>query len=76
MKNKKLVIVVLMLVVLIAMGIIIIKPFYDSKKFDDIGEQELLEYLKNIKNIPEKQNKIEEAIEKDWITQKQANEII
>lgn len=75
MRNKKVIIIALLVVIIIAVGVIIIKPFYDSKKFEDMEREELIEYLENIKDVTQKQNKIKEAIEKNWITEQQANEI-
>lgn len=76
MKNKKILIISLIIIILVAIVITIIKPFYDSKVFEDIGKDEIIEHLKNIDNSEQKQKEINETIEKGWITEKDANKII
>lgn len=50
MKNKKILIISLMLIILIAIIITIIKPFYNSRVFENIEKEK---YLKNIDNSME-----------------------
>lgn len=76
MKNKKILIISLIIIILVAIVITIIKPFYDSKVFEDIGKDEIIEHLKNIDNSEQKQKEINETIEKGWITEKDSNKII
>ncbi len=75
MKNKKFLIIVLFIVLFISIILVVIKPFDDSKKFDEIGKNELIEHLKSIEDKSERENEIQKAIEKDWITQEIANTI-
>lgn len=61
--------------ILIATIWIIAKPFYDSIVFDQIGQKELIEQLRNIEDVEQRQKEIENAIKKGWITEKMAKEI-
>lgn len=54
MKNKKIIIIALIIVIIVAVGLAIVRPFYDSYIFDSIGKEELIEHLKNINNIEQK----------------------
>ena len=71
MKNKKILIISLIIVILIA----VIKPLYYSNVFENIGKDEMIEHLKNIDNYEQKQKEINEVVEKGWITEKEANKI-
>lgn len=75
MKNKKMLIISLIMITLIIMILIIVKPFYDSNAFDKVGQDELIEQLRKIEDINLRQQEIERAIEKGWITEKIAQEI-
>jgi len=75
MKNKKMLIISLIIITLIIMILIIVKPFYDSNVFDKVGQDELIEQLRKIEDINLRQQEIEKAIEKGWITEKIAREI-
>lgn len=75
MKNKKILIISLIIVILIAVITTIIKPLYYSNVFENIGKDEMIEHLKNIDNYEQKQKEINEVVEKGWITEKEANKI-
>lgn len=75
MKNKKILIISLIILSFVIIALIIIKPFYNSKVFDEIGKDEIINYLKNIEDYEQKQKEIEEAIKKGWISQKDINNI-
>lgn len=75
MKKKKFIIIALFIIFLIVIVLVVKKPFEDSKKFDEIGKNELIEHLRSIEDKTERENEIQNAIEKDWITQEIANTI-
>ncbi len=75
MKNKKVLFLSLFIIILVAVILVISKPFYYSNIFDNIGEKELIEHLKNINDIEQKQKEINEAVEKGWISEEIASEI-
>ena len=74
MKNKKVLIIVLIIIGFISIVFTVLKPFKDSKKFDNIGKDEIIQHLKNINDSEQKQKEIDEAINKGWITEKDVNE--
>ncbi len=61
--------------ILIVIIWMIAKPFHDSKVFDQIGQDELIEQLRKIEDVEQRQKEIENAIKKGWITEKIAKEI-
>ncbi len=75
MKNKKILIISLIIMILIVIIWMIAKPFHDSKVFDQIGQDELIEQLRKIEDVEQRQKEIENAIKKGWITEKIAKEI-
>lgn len=65
MKNKKILIISLIIMILIVIIWMIAKPFHDSKVFDQIGQDELIEQLRKIEDVEQRQKEIENAIKKD-----------
>ncbi len=51
--------------ILIVIIWMIAKPFHDSKVFDQIGQDELIEQLRKIEDVEQRQKEIENAIKKD-----------
>jgi len=74
LKNKKILILCLVIFSFVVIILTIIKPYHDSKVFEEIGKDEIIEYLKNIEDSEQKQKEIEEAIKKGWITRNDIND--
>lgn len=75
MKNKKILIIFLVAIILFAILIAILKPVYDTYVFRNLNKKELLESLENIEDLEERNAQIDSALERKWITSKEAENI-
>lgn len=70
-KGNKLRFVILFTILIVcAISFAIFIPFYNSKKFDNYGKEDLINYLNSITDYELKQSEINKALEKGWITEK------
>lgn len=79
MKNKKILIIAIIIISICAVGFGIYKV-YDSYLFDQDGKivdghKELIEHLKSIEDEEERKKQIDFSIEQNIITKEEANEL-
>ena len=75
MKIKKNIIISLIVIIIIAILVAIIKPIYDTYVFQNLNKNELIQSIQNIKNVEERNQKIQNAVEKGFLTQNDVNKI-
>ena len=69
MKNKLYIKLSLILIIFIAIILAIFIPIYNSYIFENNGKKELIDYLTNIPEEEKRQEEINNALEKGWITE-------
>lgn len=79
MKNKKIIVISIIIVVIIAIGFGIYKIF-DSYMFNEEGtvvdgHKDLIEHLKSIEDKDERKKQVDFSLEQNIITQSEANEL-
>ncbi|MDO5556680.1 MAG: hypothetical protein Q4G05_00320 [Clostridia bacterium] len=79
MKNKKVAIIVIIAIIVVAVIVGIIK-IYSSYLFNEDGtisnaHTEVIEHLKSINDVEERQKQIEHAVSSNIITTEEANEL-
>ena len=79
MDNKKSIIVVITIIVVIAIGfgifkILISYIFNENHKAED-GHSQLINHIKNIENNGERKNQVDYSLSKNLINQTEANEL-
>lgn len=75
MKNKKFIIIALIIIIVLAILMGILKPVYDSYVFKRYGHEDLIKYIQNIEDDEQRKNEIEKALNNKDITQKEAEEL-
>ena len=79
MKNKKIIVISIIIIAIVALGFGIYK-IYDSYLFNEDGtvvdgHKELIEHLKSIEDKEERKKQVDFSLEQNIITQNEANEI-
>lgn len=79
MKNKKIIVISIIIIAIVALGFGIYK-IYDSYLFNEDGtvvdgHKDLIEHLKSIEDKEERKKQVDFSLEQNIITQSEANEI-
>lgn len=69
LKNKLYIKLSLIVIIFVAIILAIFIPIYNSYKFEQSGKKELIDYLTNIPEKEKRQEEINNALEKGWITE-------
>ncbi len=76
MKNKSVIVIPVIIIVLIAVIVFIVRPIYELNKFEDYGKDELITYLQNITDEELKKQEVDKALNDGDITEDEANRIL